>query len=222
MTTPKRMMARGDESGFTLVELLVAMGLFALLTTTAMVAVLSTNKAVTAAKSFTSMNEQARIAFERITRELRQAEQITAVTLPATLGGASALTFTDDFNANGVIDLTAVDPEVLTYRYDPAAQRVTLTANDPDGTAVTRPILSDNVTKFDLQFRSSLWQYDKNGDGVTTWQELDASPGVGNGNGTLDVELAKIDSVVIELTITDGGHAQTYQTQVGLRNNALS
>ena len=199
------------------------MTLFAILTTAAMTVVLSTNRAVIATRSFTSANEQARIAFERITRELRQAEQIIDAHLPATPTDPVSITFTDDFNSNGVIDATAVDPEILTYRYDPAVDHVTLTANDPTGTAITRPILSDNVTRFDLQFRSSLWQFDKNGDGVTTWQELDASPSVGNGNGALDApELAKIDSVVIELTITEGGHAQTYQTQVGLRNNALS
>lgn len=214
--------SRNDDA-FTLIEILVAMALFAVLTTAAMAAVLSTNRAVVATRSFTSMNEQARIAFERITREMRQAEQITAVVLPSSATDPTSLTFTDDFNSNGLIDLTAVDPEILTYRYDPADDQVTLTANDTDGTAITRPILSDNVTRFDLQFRSSLWQFDKNGDGVTTWQELDASPSIGNGNGVLDApELAKIDSVVIELTITDGGHAQTYQTQVGLRNNALS
>lgn len=214
--------ARRD-AGFTLMELLVAMGLFAILITITMTMAVSTSKAVTATQTFTSLNEQARVAIERMSRELRQAEAITAVTLPSGSSAAVAMTLTNDFNSNGIIDATAIDPEVLTYRYDPVADRVTLTANDPDGTAVTRPILTEHVTHFKLDFRSSLWQYDKDGDGVTTWQELDASPSVGNDNGTLDgSELAKVDSVGIELTITEDGHAQTYQTAVGLRNNALT
>jgi hypothetical protein len=198
------------------------MGLFSILITITMTMAIGTSRAVSATQAFTSLNEQARVAIERMSRELRQAEAITAVTLPTATTGV-AMTLTNDFNSNGIIDSSAVDPEVLTYRYDPVGHRVTLTANDVDGTAVTRPILSENVTKFSLQFRSSLWQYDKNGDGVTAWQELDASPSIGNGNGILDgAELSRIDSVAIELTVTEDGHSQTYQTAVGLRNNALS
>jgi prepilin-type N-terminal cleavage/methylation domain-containing protein len=211
------------DAGFTLVELMVAIGIFLVLTTMVLSSVLSISNASTAVRQFTNINEQARIAVERLTRELRQAQEIRAVILPAAVGGDTSLTFGVDFNGNGGVDDVVADPEVLTYRYDAAHQRLTLTANDETGTAITRPILSEEVSAFSLDFRSSLWQYDSNGDGVTDWTELDAAPGVGNNNHVLDApELAKLDLVVITLSVLEGPHRQTYQTQVSLRNNAQS
>ncbi|WP_460820812.1 PilW family protein [Nocardioides ungokensis] len=225
------------DAGFTLVELMVAMGIFLLLTGMIMTSVLSISKATTDVRQFTNINEQARIAVERITRELRQAKEISSVTLPpaATPNGDTALTFGVDFNNNQVIDTVTADPEVLTYRYDATNQRLTLTANDESGTAITRPILSSQVSAFTLDFRSSLWQYDGcqatdtvgaptgTPDGVTDWTELDTVCGGGNHNGVLDApELAKIDLVVVTLSVLQGPHKQTYQTQVSLRNNAQS
>ena len=79
------------------------------------------------------------------------------------------------------------------------------------------------MTAFKLEYRSSLWQYDQNGDGITDWAEIDATPSVGNQNGRLDdPEIDKIDSVAITLSVMEGQHRQTYQTQVGLRNRAQS
>jgi prepilin-type N-terminal cleavage/methylation domain-containing protein len=212
-----------QDAGFTLVELMVAIGIFLLLTTMVLSSVVSISKASTDVRQFTNINEQARIAVERLTRELRQAQEIRAVILPAAVGGDTSLTFGVDFNGNGAVDDVVADPEVLTYRYDAAHQRLTLTANDETGTAITRPILSEEVSAFSLDFRSSLWQYDSNGDGVTDWTELDAASGVGNNNHVLDApELAKLDLVVITLSVLEGTHRQTYQTQVSLRNNAQS
>lgn len=219
MTRPAEHQHR--DGGYTLVELLTAIAIFMILIVIVMGTVISVSRAATTAKQFTSMNEQARIATERLTREMRQATEIRGATLPAAPGGDTSVTFGVDFNGNGVIESAVADPEIITYRYDASAQQLTLTANDESGTAVTRPILSDEVTAFTLDFRSSLWQYDSNGDGITTWQELDATPNIGNGNGVLDApELKRIDLVAITLTVMDGPHKQTYQTQVGLRNQS--
>ena len=57
------------DDGFTLVELLVAMGLFLVLSSLVMTSVLSMSRATTDVKQFTNINEQARIATERLTRE---------------------------------------------------------------------------------------------------------------------------------------------------------
>lgn len=210
-----------SEAGYTLVEMIVAMAIFMLLASIIMVTVVSISRATTNAKQFTNMNEQARIATERLTREMRQATEIRGATLPAAPGGDTVVTFGVDFNGNGVIEAAVADPEIITYRYDATREQLTLTANDESGTAITRPILSEEVTYFEFDYRSSLWQYDANADGLTTWRELDATPGIGNGNGTLDApELKRIDVVAITLTVMDGPHKQTYQTQVGLRNQS--
>lgn len=219
-TTPRRAPA-SSQSGYTLIEVLVAVSIMMSVLAIVLGTVLSISRATTDAKQFTNMNEQARIATERLTREMRQASQIRGATLPASEGGDTSVTFGVDFNGNGIIEDAVMDPEIITYRYDASLERLTLTANDESGLAVTRPILSEEVTAFSFAFRSSLWQHDRNGDGVTDWEELDATPGVGNQNNTLDEpELALVDLVAVTLTVMDGKHRQTYQTQVGLRNQS--
>lgn len=224
----RRRSAVKDDAGFTLAELMVAISIFLTLLVLVVSGTITVSRALKDTRQFTAINEQARVATERLTRELRQASEIIAVTIPTTTDGAAALTFGVDFNGNRNLDAVAADPEVLTYRYDPTDDQLTLTANDAAGDAVTQPILSDDVTGFSLDYRSSLWQYDGNKDGVkdgvTTWREIDATPGVGNNNGLLDDadELAKIDLVVVSLTVLKGTHRQTYQTEVGLRNQAQS
>jgi prepilin-type N-terminal cleavage/methylation domain-containing protein len=210
------------DEGFTLVELMVAMGLFLMLMSMVMSVVLSTSRATRDVRQFTNINEQARIATERLTRELRQAKDVRSATL-STTGGDVELTFGVDFNGVNGVETVAADPEVLTYRYDHVHQQLTLTANDESGTAVTRPILSEEVSAFKIELRSSLWQYDANLDGITDWTELDAAPGVGNNNHVLDApELQKIDLVSVTLSVLEGQHKQTYETQVSLRNMAQS
>src|SRR3546814_321436 len=169
----------------------------------------------------TRVSEETRLAMERLTRELRQATQVLSVALPASPGGATALTFWTDFNGNGVQDLNAADPEVLTYRWRPDTQSLTLTANDASGTATTQPVLAAAVSNFTLELRSSAWQHDANGDGNTTWLEVDHA--VGNNNGVADsTELRLLDLVSVSITATDHTHEQAYQTQVDLRNRTVS
>ncbi|MGZ4610086.1 MAG: PilW family protein [Actinomycetes bacterium] len=227
------------EGGFTLVELLVGIVLFAVLSLVVMSTMISSGNALTVTKSTVGINEEARLTFNRMTRELREARAIDAVGFTACGGSAplacpsgvsgsvpTSITFEDDFNGNGVIDSSLSDPEVLTYCWDYTKKRILLTphlptssdCSDPD----SLPVLTTDVESFTLDFRSSLWQYDANHDGVTTWQELDSAPstaGVGNGNGTLDsIELRNVDSVVISMTVFKGPRRQAYRTQVNLRN----
>jgi Tfp pilus assembly protein PilW len=210
------------DSGASLVEVLVGVGLFATLGALLLGLALSTGKVTTDTRALANVSEQSRLAMERMTRELRQSSGITDVQLPS--GSSTALTFWTDFNGNGVQDLNAADPEVLTYRWDPATSRLTLTANDASGTAITRPVLAVQVSAFTVDLQSSKWQYDTTpsgvSDGVITWQELDAAAApVGNGNGRPDgLELTHLDLVQISMTVLDGARAQTYKTRVDLRN----
>ena len=204
------------DAGVSLVEVLVGMGLFALLGTLLLGLALSTGKVTTDTRTLANVSEESRLAMERMTRELRQSSGLTAVQLT---GSSTALTFWTDFNGNGVQDINAADPEVLTYLWDPSTKILTLTANDASGTEITRPVLASHVSSFALQLRSSKWQYDTDGNG-TTWEELDAAAApVGNASGTPDgPELANIDLVEISMTVLDGARAQTYDTKIDLRN----
>lgn len=215
--------ARGSrDAGFSLVEVLVGVGLFGMLGSLLLGLAVSTSKVTEDVRSLTSINEESRLAMERMSRELRQATLITAALVPPGAAPAeTALTFWTDFDGDGVQDLGVADPEVLTYRWDPTSERLSLTANDASGSAVTRPVLAARVTRFELQLRSSAWQRDANGDGTTTWQELDAVGAGGNGNGVPDgAELTDLDLVGVTLTVLDGARAQTYTSRVDLRNRS--
>lgn len=209
-----------NDGGFTIIEMAVAMVLLGILSTVLSVTVTGSRETAETVRQVNNLNEEARLAVNRIARELRQASEVTAVSSP---DPTRSVTFGVDFNGNGTIDPSPVDPERLTYTWD--GSRILLSAADTTGTTVTQPILSGEVSEFRLDYRSSLYQYDCNGDGVTTWQELDAAAcgpagnTVGNGNGVLDAaELAYIDSVVLEFSVLDGSRKQDYRTQIDLRN----
>ncbi len=241
------------EHGFTLVELLVVTVLLAMVGGICMSMLLSANASATATTQSNDINENARLAVNRMTRELRQASAILAVRNadgPNYVATAvTAVTFSADFDGDGCINGVAPvptpspaptcnaastnNPEVLTYCYDPAppsagstGQQLMLIPGPLTGTGCgqgnAQPILAANVTSLIFFYRSNLYLYDSNGDGVTSWTELDdAEPPVGDSDGNVNTgELPLIDSVVLDLTLVEGGHRQQYRTQVALRNTS--
>ena len=225
-----RLAAGESDRGFTLVEMLVAGSLFMVLNLFTMTAVLGNSRVTQSARDATEINQEARLLLNRMSRELREAREVTAATNAGVFGHAtpyatfdpnadSALTFDVDFDGDTVIEALAADPETITYRYDRAGERVLLQAGGQ-----TLPVLAGNVTAFRLVFTSRQFAHDGQVDGVkdniVSWEELDADPaGVqGNGNRVLDLELDHVDAVTIELTLFKGERRQTYRTQVDLRN----
>jgi hypothetical protein len=217
---------------------------------------LGIHASVTSTTAQHNLNEEARLALNRIAREVRQA---TAITTPSGFTSPSAITsvrnpdgadydatqvttvtFTSDFNGDGCIDgvnsaggstgciaYNVNDPETLTYCWDPSSdvRELFLIPGQFVGptcqTSGAQAILAGDVTSFKLSYRSNAYLADSNNDGITTWTELDArSPSLGNDNGQLDArELPEIDSVVIDITASEGGnHSQSYTTEVDLRN----
>lgn len=213
-----------NDDGFTLVEMAVAMLITGILASVLSTTMLGSRDTAETVRQVNNLNEEARLAVNRIARELRQARAITAVSAP---DGATGVTFDVDFNGNGTIDASAADPERLTYTYDATNRKILLSAADTSGSTVTQPILSGDVSEFVLDYRSSKYAYDCNSDGSTTWRELDAgcpsaTPAVlplGNNNNQLDAaELPYIDSVVLAFSVLDGSRKQDYRTQIDLRN----
>jgi len=216
----RRLRPDGPDAGFTLIELAVAMTVMGLLLSVIAATVTGSKRSADTVRQVNNLNEEARLALNRITRELRQASAVDAVAAP---DGATSVTFWVDFNGNQARDTSAADPEVLTYRWD--GSKILLSAADTAATTVTQPILSGEVSEFRLNYRSSRYEYDCSADGITTWQELDASScgpvgnTVGNGNGVLDAaELPFVDSVVLSFSVLEGSRKQDYRTQIDLRN----
>jgi prepilin-type N-terminal cleavage/methylation domain-containing protein len=250
-----------DDHGFTLVELLVAIVLTAILGGVVMTVLLGVNRSVTTTDAQQNLNQEARLALNRIARELRQATALTtppgftqasAITAVNNPDGASysssaitTVTFTADFNGDGCIDghhgynqtgsppdsgcsaYNPNDPETLTYCWDPSSsvRELFLIPGVYNGSTCQTnnavAILAGQVSSFKLSYRSTQYLADANGDGITTWTELDnAGLPYGNKNNTLDSgELPEIDSIVIDITASNGGgHSQSYTTEVDLRN----
>ena len=111
----------GDD-GLTLVELLVTILLLGIIGTLGIGAAVSTQRASDTNRTVNDLNEEARLSLTRLSRELREAERIVAVTNPTGPGynatQDTSVTFEVDFNGNGVIEPTAADPERLTYVWD--------------------------------------------------------------------------------------------------------
>ena len=70
------------DSGVTLIEVLVSMGLFALVGSLLLGLALSTDSVTASTRSRAGVTEETRTAMERLSRELRQSAGIDAVTLP--------------------------------------------------------------------------------------------------------------------------------------------
>ena len=235
------------DAGFTLIEMLVSVVVLGSLGIIFMTTVLG---AQTSARNTTTehdLNEEARLALNRMARELRQASSLQTVLNPDGVGysasSTTAVTFSADFNGDGCIDgvtpspapvpaptcqpYSSANPETLTYCWDPTAsvrQLYLIPGTLPGSTCQVTgalPILAGQVSAFKLSYRSNQYLYDTDGDGITTWTELDeAGPPVGNNDDTLNPsELSNVDSVVIDLLVSaNGKHQQSYATQVDLRN----
>jgi prepilin-type N-terminal cleavage/methylation domain-containing protein len=229
---PRRLQAR-DDGGFTLIELLVSMVLVSIIGSIVLAAVMATQRATESSRQVNDLNQEARNVLNRMSRELREAQRITAVTNPMGPGYSASsdtsITFEVDFDGNGVIEPAAADPEELTYYYDVSAQQLQLRAA---GAAL--PVLAANVASFKVNFTSRKYLYDGTTtavggvcgsvtgpkDGVVDWQEVDGNAAQVNGNcnGALDAELTVVDSVFINLKVLYGAKQQDYETQVDLRN----
>jgi prepilin-type N-terminal cleavage/methylation domain-containing protein len=240
-----RLRRNGDDSGFTLIEFLVAMSVMVVLITVSLTVVKIATGAVTTTQQQQNLNEEARQAINRMSRDIRQAKSVVTAVNPDGAGfsstGLVAVRFTSDFDGDGCISGTGgasclaynpSNPEDITYCFEPSTKQLYVIDNMVTGvvpvTAATtscsggQPLLAGDVSAFKLSYRSNVYRDDLNpSDGVTTWTELDEA-GVpdGNNNGALDVELANVDSVVLNLTMKVGGHQQLYRTQVDLRNQS--
>ena len=203
------------DEGFTLVEVLVAMGLFALVGTLLLGLSLSTSRVTDDTREISALSERSRLAMERLSRDLRQAAEITKVSVGA--DGQTELEFWTDFDGNRSkpsLICPAADPskmpEILNYKWAPSADPDT----DPDAGILTiaapdfdEATLTEGVVGFSLRLGSVAW----GGAGTTL-----KVPGE-----VATSELDLIDRVEIELTIRSGERTQTYKTIVHLRNQPL-
>lgn len=215
------------DEGMTLIEVLVAMGLFAVLGTILLGFALATSRVSDDTRMMAKLGEDTRLGMERLTRELRQAEKIVSVVLPInTAIDETRFTLWVDFNGNGCIEPIAADPEAVTYVYAPTSDELTVSAQirGADGTPQAVAGVVARPSAFALELNSSAWEYDADADGTTIASELNSSSiGDNNASNFTAGELGYIDLVRLSATMSDpedteGGRSVSYSTDVNLRN----
>lgn len=214
---------RLDEAGFTIIEMLVAMTLFSVISVGIYQVLFQTAAGSRTAQNVARTSQEARLGFNRMVRDTREAQDIV-------LPSATSFQIETDFNGDGAIDPLPSDVtgdyEVLTFTFHEAADGLgTITAKS----GTTEEVMMTGVdcvrkadgTCYDVfTFLSSRLEYDTNVNGVTSAIELDAAPSLGNSNGVLDAsELDFVDAVSFQLRVTAGGETSTFYAEAQLRNH---
>lgn len=203
------------DAGFTMIEMLVAMALFAALGTVLIGFAMGSSRVADDVRESGNVVGEARLAVERMSREFRQASELSGAQVAG--GKVVSLTVGVDFDGDGTVEDDPADPERLTYTWDASTRELTLS-----GGGSTVQVLAGGVVAADIRLRSSAWIQDLDGDGTTTWQELDQSS-IGNNNGAPDAaELPLIDLVSVELLVRDGDTERRFTVQADMRNRGVT
>jgi hypothetical protein len=181
------------------------------------------SKSVDATRSVSRIGDEARLGFNRMVRDAREADLISAAA-----SDGSSFTIKVNYNGDGLYQNPNAqgDNEILTYAYSSAAGTVTLNGETlmSGVTCVKNP---DNSCKSPLfTFSSNLLDYDWDGNGTTTWLEVDQAScashgvtGVGNCNSTLDApEFPYLSTVAFAIRATDGSRFTDFYATTQLRN----
>ena len=171
-----------NEGGFTMVEILVSIFVFAVVSAGFYQVLLAQTRGSDVARSVVRMSDEASFAFNRMVRDTREADSISAAS-------TSPMSYTVKVNFNG--DAYYENPnaqgdyEILTFAYDAATNSITL-----NGETLMAGVVSA-CGKDMFTYSSNFLEYDWNDNGVTTWQEIDQAStygvvGVGNNDGILN------------------------------------
>lgn len=216
MTAPAARSFRPRDEGMTLIELLVAMSIFGVLGTLVLSFGIATAHITDETSNSVDLNEEARVAIERLARDLRDADHVTQV-LPAPGGsGCDANEFVGLSFTEGSTE-TADVPHAVSYKWDIGNKQLILSEAIPD--PEQQPILAAKVSHLCIQLWSSRWSpIPAHPDKGTSWAELNPPSPPNTTDWWCTAQLADVDRVSLSLTAEMHGHARTYTTDVFLRN----
>jgi prepilin-type N-terminal cleavage/methylation domain-containing protein len=235
---------RDQEHGFTLVETLVAMLLFSILSVGFYQVMFSGVQGGETTGDIARISEEARIGLNRILRDTRETGGHCFSGASPTCGLVTAsptsYSIEVDFNNNRVVDYA--DNEYLRYTFDAANNAITIASLDNTGAVLSGPeVLITGVSAIPgrdvFDYSSNYLEYDwmdqnqtaNTPDGVTEWQEIDRPPlgvnGVGDRDGTLDDlgddnprEIFFISEINISFRVSSGSRRTEFFNQASLRN----
>lgn len=214
-----------NESGFTLIELLVTVALFSVLAVGFYQVLFSGTAGSQTARSVVTISQEARLGFNRMVRDTREGDTLGCLPPADPCPTSTLYNVKVDFNGDGSYDNPNAegDYESLTFAFDAAAKTITINGETLIGGVEQipgQPVFS---------YSSHRLEYDWLGDGVTTWEDLDAAPshgviGVGNNNRATTTgpdigELSFISYVSYSFTVSSDDRTSTFYSRAQLRNN---
>lgn len=193
-----------DERGFTLMELLVTVSIFALASTAFFQLMLGGARGSDTARQVTRVSEAARLGLNRMVRDTREGTNLTEAT-------PSSYTVRVDFNGDGNYDNPNAngDLEILTFAVSGSA----ITLNGETLITGVTPIGTQPI----FQYSSRMLDHDTNPiDGVATLGEIEQAavtrPGVGD-------PLSWISTVSYSFKLTNGKSSTDFYGKAELRNS---
>jgi prepilin-type N-terminal cleavage/methylation domain-containing protein len=201
------------EEGFTLVEVLVATALFAVLSVGFYQVLFASTRQSDTSNSIAHISEEARLGFNRMVRDTREGDGISSAT-------ANGYNVKVDFNSDGRYDNPnpAGDYEDLTFTFVAGDNVILL-----NGEVLMRGV--ERITGEDMfSYSSNFLQFDWDRDGVTSWQEIDqaASHGissVGDSNGALSTgEYPFISNVSYSFRVVQDDRNAEFFGEAQIRN----
>lgn len=205
-----------DQKGFTVIELLVSMAVFSLVSVGMYQVLFSATAGSETAQDGITVSEEARLGFNRLVRDTREADTLAAVT-------STSFDVLIDFDGNGTIRPTPADPtgsyERLTIAFDRDAETITMSTGAGNTEVLMRGVrcIVQTPTCSVFSYSSSRLEHDSDGNGVTTHAELETT--IGNGNGAIDgSEVGFIDVVSFAMEVQDGDAATDFYADAQLRN----
>lgn len=218
-----------DESGFTMIELMIAILLVSILSVGFYQVMFSSVRGSNTSTDIAESAEEARLGFNRMIRDTRETTKLV-------VAEDTRYRIWTDFNGNEVVD--GDEYEYMEYAFDEAEREITLTAltapaaGDPDllsdaqgilaGTVAER--LSGNVSEVDppepvFQYVSNFLIYDDDGNGETTLDELQAAAD----SGVLEGEvLDYVSDVNYAFLVRVGRSEREFYGQAQIRNRRFS
>ena len=193
---------RHREQGFTMVEVLVSISIFAVLMTAMLGFLWGISDNWVNGKNAADMNENARLGLNRMTREIRQSSQLITAE-------PGRIIFKADFGSG-------VGVETITYWFEPGAQGtpgVVKRQDNPPGNTGAQLVMMNNVDTLTFKYYGNDYKCDTNPqNGEVTYPELQACGGIP----------AKIARVDISLIVKAGSQEkQTFVDQAWLRNRTF-